>query len=173
MDVFARTFHQAADAGSASPAANRHMTIFRSCVDQDDAVELVARCARPGAPLAGDYFLMLTRRRLVVTQETRPLHRRRLHLNANLRHLSNITWRLDLTRPGIELALTAVDGVRERLRLRLADTETVWRVEAMFRQAFHGKRASVPAPAPVPAAAPARATVPAARRSPLSAPAMA
>ncbi|WP_433827749.1 hypothetical protein ACQP2E_37970 [Actinoplanes sp. CA-015351] len=146
MDVFASTFHQAAVAGSASPAANRHMTIFRSCVDQDDAAVLVARCARPGAPLSGDYFLLLTHRRLVVIQETRALHRQRLHLNANLRHLSNVTWRLETSKPGIELAATAVDGVRERLRLRLVDTETVWRVEDLLRQSFHGRRIE-PAPA--------------------------
>jgi hypothetical protein len=160
MDVFARTFHQATVAGSANPAANRHMTIFRSCVEQDDAAVLVARCARPGAPLSGDYFLLLTQRRLVVTQETWPLHRQRLHLNANLRHLSNITWRLDLSKSGIELAVNAMDGVRERLRLRLVDTETVWRVDELFRQSFHGRRAEAP-------------VVPAARRAPLSAPVLA
>ncbi|MEU4691938.1 hypothetical protein [Actinoplanes sp. NPDC023714] len=157
MDVFARTFHQAADAGSASPAANRHMTIFRSCVDQDDAAVLVARCAKSGLLFSGGSYLMLTQRRLVVIQEMRPLHRQRLHLNANLRHLSNVSWQL--SRSGIELALTAVDGVRESFRLRLGDAATVWRVEELLRQAFHGRRAE-----PV--------AVPAARR-PLAAPVLA
>ena len=60
-------------------------------------------------------------------------HRLRLHLNANLRHLSNVTWRLDLSKPGIELGFTAMDGVRERFRMRLGDSETVWRVEQLLR----------------------------------------
>jgi hypothetical protein len=128
MNVFLSTF-----AAAASPAANRHLSIFRSCVDSDDTAILVARCVRPGAPLSGDWFLLLTGRRLVVTQDTRPLHRLRLHLNANLRHLSNVTWRLDLSRPGIELGFTAMDGVRERFRMRLGDSENVWRVEQLLR----------------------------------------
>nr|WP_229068132.1 hypothetical protein [Actinoplanes sp. DH11] len=142
------------------------MTVFRSCVDQDDPAVLVVRCARPGAPLSGDYHLLLTQRRLVVTQETRALHRVRLHLNANLRHLSNVTWRLEGSKPGIELAATAVDGVRERFRLRLGDTAAVWRVEDLLRQVFHGRRAE-PAPAPAPASSPAPAPAPA----PVAAPA--
>ena len=47
------------------------------------------------------------------------LHRLRLHLNANLRHLSNVTWNPDLRQSAVEVAATAVDGVRERFRLRL------------------------------------------------------
>lgn len=141
MDVFLSTFHPAAEAAAALPAANRHLPILRNCVDSDDPVVLVARCVRPGAPLSGDWILLLTGRRLVVTQETRPLHRLRLHLNANLRLVSNVTWRLDLSKPGIELALNAMDGVRERFRMRLGDSETVWRVESLLREGFAPKPA--------------------------------
>ncbi|MFC7529105.1 hypothetical protein [Actinoplanes sp. GCM10030250] len=158
MDVFFSTFHNAADAGSVSlPAANRHLSIFRNCVDQDDPAILMTRCARPGAPLSGDYYLLLTQRRVVVVQETRPLHRLRLHLNINLRQLSNVTWRLDLSRPAIEVAATAMDGVRERFRMRLADSAAVWRVEELLREVFQGRRAE---PAAVPVRAP-RITAPA------------
>ena len=149
MDVFSGTFHQAADTGSALPAANRHLPIFRSCVDPDDAAVLAARCSRPGTSMRGDYFLLLTRRRLVVTRESRMLHRRRLHLNAYLRHLSNVSWRLDLAKPAIEIAATAVDGVRERFRLRLPDAEAVWAAEELLRQVFHGPRREPAAPATV------------------------
>ena len=150
MDVFSSTFHRAADAGSALPAANRHLPIFRSCVDQDDAAVIAARCSRPGTSMGGDYFLLLTERRLVVTRESRFLHRRRLHLNACLRHLSNVSWRLDLAKPGIEIAATAVDGVRERFRLRLPDAEAVWAAEELLRQVFHGpRRETAAAAAPV------------------------
>jgi hypothetical protein len=143
MDVFLSTFHPAAEAAAALPVASRHLPIFRSCVEADDPAVLVARCVRPGAPLSGDWILLLTARRLVVTQETRPLHRMRLHLNANLRMLSNVTWRLDLSKPGIELALNAMDGVRERLRMRLGDSETVWRVESLLREGFAPRPAYV------------------------------
>ncbi|MFC4066886.1 hypothetical protein [Actinoplanes subglobosus] len=137
--MFLSTFHPAAEAAAALPAANRHLPIFRSCVDADEPALLVARCVRPGAPLSGDWLLLMTARRLVVTQDTRPLHRLRLHLNANLRHLSNVTWCLDLSRPGIELSVTAIDGVRERFRMRLGDSDTVWRAESLLREAFTAK----------------------------------
>ncbi|GAA4940945.1 hypothetical protein [Actinoplanes utahensis] len=143
MDVFASTFHPAAEAAAALPGAGRHLSIFRNCVDPDDPAVLVARCVRPGSPLSGDWFLLLTQRRLVVTQETRPLHRLRLHLNANLRLLSNVTWRLDLSKPGIELAVTAMDGVRERFRMRLNDSATAWRVEELLREGFLPKPLTV------------------------------
>ncbi|SDT74028.1 hypothetical protein [Actinoplanes derwentensis] len=136
MDVFSSTFHPAAEAAGATPAANRHLPIFRSCVDPDDSAVLVARCGRPGAPLSGDWFLLLTRRRLVVTRESRPLHRLRLHLNANLRNLSDVTWGIDLSKSVLELSITAMDGVRERFRMRLGDPATVWRAEALVRESF-------------------------------------
>src|SRR4051794_39415850 len=90
MDVFYRTFlPAAAEAGVPLPAVSRHLPIVRRCVDADDTTVLVNRCA-------GDVLLVLTRRRLVVTRESRFLRRLRLHLNADLRHLSNVTWTPDL-----------------------------------------------------------------------------
>src|SRR3954451_8294853 len=93
MDVFSRTFlPAAAEAGIAIPTVSRHMPIFRRCVEPDDPTILVTRCASADHPLAGDFVLLLTYRRLVVTRETRVLHRLGLHLNTNLRHLSNVSW---------------------------------------------------------------------------------
>ncbi|GAA4594850.1 hypothetical protein BJY16_001464 [Actinoplanes octamycinicus] len=135
MDVISRTFLPATtEAGVVIPS--RHLPIVERCVDADDDAVLVARCTRPEAPLSGDHLLLLTRRRLVVIQKTPVLHRLRLHLNANLRHLSNVTWRPDLTRPALEMAATAVDGVRERFRMKFADTEAVWRFEGVLRDVF-------------------------------------
>ncbi|GAA2679666.1 MULTISPECIES: hypothetical protein [Actinoplanes] len=135
MDVISRTFHLAAtDAGVAIPS--RHQPIVERCVDADDDAVLVTHCQRPEAPLAGDHLLLLTRRRLVVIQQTPVLHRLRLHLNANLRHLSNVTWRPDLSRPALEFAATAVDGVRERFRMKFPDTAAVWRFEGVLRDVF-------------------------------------
>jgi len=122
MDVFSRTFlPAAAEAGVAIPTVSRHMPVLRRCVEPDDTTVLVSRCYRPDTPMAGEFLLLLTYRRLVVTQETKVFHRLRLHLNANLRHLSNVTWTPDHVRSAVELAATAVDGVRERFRLRLAE----------------------------------------------------
>jgi hypothetical protein len=130
MDVFSRTFVPAAvDAGVALPTVSRHLPVVRRCVEADDSTVLVNRCA-------GEYLLVLTNRRLVVTRETRVLHRLQLHLNANLRHLSNVTWSPDGRTSMLDFALTAVDGVRERFRLRLADADRLWDVEALLKHVF-------------------------------------
>lgn len=152
MDVFSRTFlPAAAEAGVPLPTVSRHMPIFRRCVEPDDTAVLVSRCLRPDSPMAGDFLMLVTYRRFVVTQETRVLHRLRLHLNANLRHLTNVTWspdpaRLDRARPdrarpnrarpSMEIAATAVDGVRERFRLRLSEPEAVRHFDSLLQHVF-------------------------------------
>jgi hypothetical protein len=145
MDVFSRTFlPAAAEAGVAIPTVSRHMPIFRRCVEPDDATVLVTRCISPDRPLAGEFLLLLTYRRVVVIQETRVLHRLRLHLNANLRHLSDVTWHPDLRTSVVDVAATAVDGIRERFRMRLAEPEQVWHVDALLRHAFRERRTPAP-----------------------------
>jgi hypothetical protein len=150
MDVFSRTFlPAAAEAGVAIPTVSRHLPIFRRCVEPDDSTILVTRCVSPDRPLAGEFLLLLTYRRLVVTQETRVLHRLRLHLNANLRHLSDVTWSPDLRASALEVAATAVDGVRERFRMRLGRPEQVWHFDGLLKHVFLERRS----PAQLPAAA--------------------
>jgi hypothetical protein len=137
MDVFSRTFlPAAAEAGVAIPTVSRHMPIFRRCVEADDTTVLVSRCYRPDAPMAGEYLLLLTYRRLVVTQETKVFHRLRLHLNANLRHLNNVSWNTDLARSAVEVAATAVDGVRERFRMKVGEPEAVWHFDSLLQHVF-------------------------------------
>jgi len=114
------------------------MPIFRRCVEPDDATVLVTPCVSPDHPMAGDFLMLLTYRRLVITQETRVLHRLRLYLNANLRHLSNVTWSSDLRATAVEIAATAVDGVRERFRVRLMEPEQVWQMDALLKHVFRG-----------------------------------
>ena len=141
MDVFSRTFlPAAAEAGVAIPTVSRHMPIFRRCVEPDDTTVLVSRCHRPDAPLSGDFLMLLTYRRLVVIQETKVLHRLRLHLNANLRHLSDVTWNPDLRTSVVDVAATAVDGVRERFRMRLAVPAQVWHVDTLLKHVFRERR---------------------------------
>lgn len=151
MDVFSRTFlPAAAEAGIAIPTVSRHMPVFRRCVEADDATVLVTRCVRADAPIRGDYLMLLTYRRLVVTQETRVLHRLRLHLNADLRHLSNVTWNADLRQSALEVAATAVDGVRERFWMRIADPARIWHLDELLHHVFRAKaterRAAVASP---------------------------
>lgn len=137
MDVFSRTFlPAAAEAGVAIPTVSRHMPIFRRCVDPDDATVLVTRCLRNDRSFLGDFILLLTYRRLVVTQETRLMHRLRLHLNTDLRHLSNVTWNPDPRLSAVELAATAVDGVRERFWMRVANPHQVWHVDTLLTDVF-------------------------------------
>jgi hypothetical protein len=144
MDVFSRTFlPAAAEAGVAIPTVSRHMPIFRRCVDPDDATVMVTRCVRPQAPMSGDFLMLLTYKRLVVTHETRVLHRLRLHLNENLRHLSNVTWSPDLRDSAVEVSATAVDGVRERFLMRLGRPEQVWHVDALLKHVFTERRRTV------------------------------
>ena len=139
MDVFSRTFLPATnEAGVPIPTVSRHMPILRRCVDPDDCTVLVGRCVRPERPMMGDFLLVLTYRRLVVTQETRVLHRLRLHLNTDLRHLHNVTWSPDLRQAAIEIAATAVDGVRERFWMRLGEPRQVWHVDELLGQVFRG-----------------------------------
>ncbi|MFI6264303.1 hypothetical protein [Micromonospora sp. NPDC051006] len=137
MDVFSRTFlPAAAEAGLAVQAVSRHMPIFRRCVGSGDATILVTRCGRPDRPVAGEYLLLLTHRRLVVTQQTRVLHRLRLHLNTELRELSNVTWSPDPRLHSVELAATAIDGIRERFVIRTTHPKQVWQLDALLNHAF-------------------------------------
>ncbi|RKN46212.1 hypothetical protein [Micromonospora endolithica] len=137
MDVFSRTFLPAAtEAGLAVQTATRHMPVFRRCVGSGDATILVSRCSRPDRPAAGEYLLLLTHRCLVVTQQTRVLHRLRLHLNTELRELSNVTWSPDPRLQAVELAATAIDGIRERFLIRTRHPKQVWQLDALLNHAF-------------------------------------
>lgn len=149
MDVFARTFlPAAAETGIALQTVSRHMPIFRRCVGSGDATVLVTRCTRPHRPAQGDYLLLLTYRRLVVTRQTRLLHRLRLHLNTDLHHLSNVTWNPDPRLSAIELAATAIDGVRERFLIRTGHPKQVWQLDALLDQVFRARLRTTGEPAP-------------------------
>ena len=144
MDVFTRTFSRAAaEAGVAVPTVSRHMSVFRSCIEPDDATVLVTRCVRSDVPAAGEFLLLLTYRRLVVTKQSRVLHRMRVHLNTNLRHLSSVTWSPDLHDSAVEIAATAVDGVRERFTMHFSQPDRMWRFDALLKHVFVDRRRSV------------------------------
>jgi hypothetical protein len=136
MDLFARTFlPAAADAGLDMPTISRHIPVFRRCLGAD-AVQLVTRCTRPDRSLGGDYLLTLTRHRLVVTHESRVVHRLRLHLDAPIHELADVSWVPDPTRTAMELSATAIDGIRERFTIRLRHREASWQLESTFARIF-------------------------------------
>jgi hypothetical protein len=144
MDVFSHTFlPAAAEAGVAIPTVSRHLPIFRHCVEPDDATVLVTRCVRPDRPMRGEFLLLLTQRRMVVTHESRLMHRLHLHLNTELRHLANVTWNPDPRMAGVELAATVIDGVRERFWIKVGHPKHVWRLDALLSHVFRPRRGAV------------------------------
>jgi hypothetical protein len=143
MDVFSRTFLPAsAAAGVPLLTVSRHIPTFRRCVEPGDPTILVARCLRPDRPLRGEHLLLITRRRVVVTFETRLLHRVRLHLDTPVPELTDVTWTPDPDVAAMEVAATASGGVRERFWIRLADPLRIWQVEALLIRAFRRGRAA-------------------------------
>ncbi|MFC6019268.1 hypothetical protein ACFP2T_24050 [Plantactinospora solaniradicis] len=159
MDVFFRTFlPAAAETGVASPTVSRHLPILRNCVDAGDPTILVTRCIRPEQSAHHSYLLLLTTRRLVVTEQSRVLHRLRLHLNTDLRHLGNVTWTPDPRELLVELAATAVDGVRERFLIRADRPSQVWELDALFSHVFRPKMTARAIPVPQAVAVPTAGT---------------
>jgi len=142
LDAFSRTFLPAA-AKAQIPVAtvNRHANVLRRCAGGRDSVTLVARCFRSNQPLGRGRpgnLLMLTQHRLIVTTESPILRRLRLYLNAGLHQLADVTWTAELERDAVQLALTAVDGVREHFWIRMASQDQVWRLDDALSTAFRG-----------------------------------
>lgn len=152
MDVFSRTLLPAtSEAGLPIPVVSRHMPVLRPCVTPGEATILVTRCHRPGQHLAGSLLLLLTNRSLVVTRESRFLHRVRLHLAADVRSLGDVTWTPDPRLRSMELNVTTSDGIRERFWFPVRDSRQVWRLDALFSHMF---RSRTVAPGTVPRAKP-------------------
>ncbi len=137
MDLFARTFlPAAADAGLSMPTISRHIVIFRRCIGAGNPVLTVARCVRADRPLAGPHVLVITPQRLVVTHESRVVHRIRLHLDAALADFSAISWTADPRRGALEFVVTASDGVRQRFWIQASHPRSVAVLEATLGYVF-------------------------------------
>ena len=125
----------------------RHLPVLRRCLGPRDRALLLAPCARSQRPLGRrglGSILLLTRHRLVVTSESRMLRRLRLHLNADLNQLSQVAWTPEPEHGGVQLAATAVDGVREHFWIKVGPVERVWRLDALLREAFASRTPPVP-----------------------------
>jgi hypothetical protein len=145
MELFARTFlPAAADAGLPMPTISRHIVIFRRCVGPANPVLAVVRCIRAERPLAGPHVLVLTPQRLVVTHESRVVHRIRLHMDAALADLSAISWTADSRRGVLDFVATSVDGVRERFWIPARHPTSVAALEATLGYLFRTTPAQVP-----------------------------
>lgn len=145
MDVFSRTFLPAtAEAGIPIPVVSRHMPVLRRCVAPEDTTLLVARCGRSGQPMTASVLLLLTNRQLVVSRESRVLHKVQLHLVAPLRDLSDVVWVPEPRLRAVELKATAPDGAREQFWIRVRDPSRAAHVEALFNRAFRSRAAPRP-----------------------------
>jgi hypothetical protein len=136
-DVFDRTFQIAStEAGLPVEALARHLPIFRRTVGAGQTVLLVARCGRLDQPSAADHLIVITRDRVVITSESRSLHRARLHLNAAVAALMNVRWQPDAGLTAVEFAATALDGVRERFLIEAPDAAGVSHIDAVLGYVF-------------------------------------
>jgi len=136
-DVFDRTFQIAStEAGLPVEALARHLPIFRRTVGAGQTVLLVARCGRLDQPNSADHLIVITRDRVVITSESRSLHRARLHLNAAVAALMNVRWQPDAGLTAVEFAATALDGVRERFLIEAPDAAGVSHVDAVLGYVF-------------------------------------
>ena len=120
LDTLSRTFLPAT-ALAKLPGATiaRHVQVLRRCAGDRDAVAIVARCSIGGNRRN---VFMLTRSRLAGLGE--------------LHQLADVAWTPEPGRTAIQLGLTAIDGVRENLFVRLGGTAEMWRLDEALRQAF-------------------------------------
>jgi hypothetical protein len=143
-DAFSRTFMPAATAAQIPAAtANRHAEVLRRCAGTRDRVSVVAPCFSSDRPLGRgrpSHLLMVTSRRLVVTGQSPLLRRLKLHLNADLEQLADVTWTVEPGENAVQLALTAMDGVREHFWIRLANSDQLRRLNETLTLVF--RRAS-------------------------------
>ncbi len=134
LDTFSCTFLPATALAKLSAATiHRHVQVLRGCAGDRDTVAVVARCTSRAGRRS---VLMLTRNRLVITAESPVLRRVSLHLNAELHQLADITWTPEPGRTGVQLGVTAIDGVRENMWVRLPNKSEMWRLDEALKQAF-------------------------------------
>jgi hypothetical protein len=135
-DAFSRTFLPLAEqAGIAAATVTRHLPLVRAKVDETDPALLVAQCSRPDRPGPGTHLLVITRRQLVVTAETRLLRRPCLHLASPVEDLESVTWSADPVGAALDLALSTSEG-RQRFWIRGLHPRHLWRLDAALLKVF-------------------------------------
>ncbi|SDE47178.1 hypothetical protein SAMN05216270_12335 [Glycomyces harbinensis] len=149
MDLFSRTMLAcSAEAGLTTTALSRHVPILRRNIGSGDQVSLLSRCVGSDGLGSGDYVLMLTGERMVVTRQSRLLGRVRLCLDAPVPAIENLRWSADPAGPGVELNFTVLEGPgaaephRWHFWLPATHAKRVWRVDALLARAFRRPKAS-------------------------------
>ena len=133
---FSRTLlPAAAESGLPVTTVSRHMPVLRRHLADAGPVLVAAGAIFADRPWLGDVVVAITEKQLVVTQETRFLHRVRPHIVASVPALVNVSWSLDPREATMELAFT---GKRQRHRflMNAHDRHQVWRLDAVFGQIF-------------------------------------
>jgi hypothetical protein len=136
MDQFSRTvLPAAAEAGIASVTLVRHMATFRRHIERDDSVVLVTQCYRPEISFGSNYLLLLTKRRLIVTRQSRLSGKVWLHFSTPLADLKDVVWRTNNRQSAVEFAATTGDS-RHRFFIGRGRSRQLWRVDAQFDRLF-------------------------------------
>ncbi|QSB05447.1 hypothetical protein [Natronoglycomyces albus] len=136
MDSFSRTMlAAAAESGLATITLSRHVPNLRRNVRGNDKVVLLAKCLGSDGLGSGNYILMLTHNRMVVTRESPRLGRVRPCIDQAIDALSGVRWSADPVRPGMEIAFQAV-GEHFRFWINAGHEKQIWRIDALLARKF-------------------------------------
>lgn len=136
MDTFSLSLlPAAADAGLDTLTVSRHVPVFRRDVGRHDTALAVAQCVDPNRFLNAGLVLLLTRRRLVVTRQSRLFDRVRPLITADLTELSAISW-VPRDRIGLLDLRFTVDGDRHQLWVRAPHRQQLAHLVSVFGRTF-------------------------------------
>ncbi|GIG63743.1 hypothetical protein [Phytomonospora endophytica] len=136
MDRFSRTLLAAsAESGLATITLSRHVPSLRRNLRSDDEVLMLTPCLRAGGGFPGEFLLLLSKRRLVMTRQSKLLNRIRLSVDAPIAELSDVKWTTEPSTPGIEVAFTYAEE-RHRFWISAQHSRHAWRLEAALARTF-------------------------------------
>lgn len=136
MDTFSLSLlPAAADAGLDTLTVSRHVPVFRRDVGRHDTTLAVAQCVDPDRFINAGLVLLLTRRRLVVTRQSRLFDRVRPMVTADLTELSDVDW-VARDRLGLLDLRFAVGGDRHHLWVRAPHREQLAHLVGVFGRTF-------------------------------------
>ncbi|MEV0839947.1 hypothetical protein AB0I55_10355 [Actinocatenispora sera] len=136
MDTFSLSLlPAAADAGLDTLTVSRHVPVFRRDVGRHDTTLAVAQCVDPNRFINAGLVLLLTRRRLVVTRQSRLFDRVRPLISADLTELSEIDW-TPRDRIGLLDLRFTVDGDRQHLWVRAPHRQQLGHLVSVFGRTF-------------------------------------
>jgi hypothetical protein len=136
MDTFSLSLlPAAADAGLDTLTVSRHVPVFRRDVGRHDTTLAVAQCVDPNRFINAGLVLLLTRRRLVVTRQSRLFDRVRPLISADLTELSEISW-TPRDRIGLLDLRFTVAGDRHHLWVRAPHRQQLGHLASVFGRTF-------------------------------------